>query len=111
MKAHDLVKKLGKHTLSLGYANVAIEALLAIVTPSNSARGAGAVFPIVSQLPPIYKSMPNDPSRRLIGSYVMYTAFVANTITSTLFVSPSCTTRYAPSAAGGGPLSRSGGAS
>lgn len=84
--ALTLVKKLGKHTLSLGYANVAIEALLAIVTPSNSARGAGAVFPIVSQLPPIYKSMPNDPSRRLIGSYVMYTAFVANTITSTLFV-------------------------
>jgi len=84
--ALTLVSKLGRNTLSLAYANVLAEALLAIVTPSNSARGAGTMFPMVSNLPPLYNSKPNDPSRRRIGAYVMYTAFAANTITSSLFL-------------------------
>lgn len=84
--ALSLVAKLGKNTLSLGYASVLAEALLAIVTPSNTARGAGTVYPVVANLPPLYQSMPDGESRRKIGSYVLYTAFCANTITSTLFV-------------------------
>jgi L-tartrate/succinate antiporter len=84
--ALTLVSKLGRKSLSLAYANSFAEALLAIVTPSNSARGAGAMFPMVSNLPPLYDSKPNDPSARQIGGYIMYTAFAANTITSSLFV-------------------------
>lgn len=83
--ALSLVARLGRSTLSLGYANALAEALLAIVTPSNTARGAGTVYPVVANLPPLYQSLP-DESRRKIGSYVLYTAFCANTITSTLFV-------------------------
>jgi len=81
-----LVSKLGRKALSLAYANALAEALLAIVTPSNSARGAGTMYPMVSNLPPLYNSKPNDPSRRDIGAYIMYTAFAANTITSSLFL-------------------------
>ncbi len=81
-----LVRALGRNTLMLGYANAFAEGLLAIVTPSNTARGAGTMYPVLANLPAIYESYPNDPSRRKIGSYVMYTAFVANTITSSLFL-------------------------
>ncbi len=81
-----LVKALGRSTLMLGYAATFAEALLATCTPSNTARGAGTIFPVLNNLPPIYDSKPNDPSSRKIGSYVLYTAFAANTITSSLFV-------------------------
>ena len=84
--ALTLVSKLGRRSLSLAYANAFAEALLAIVTPSNSARGAGTMYPMVSNLPGLYNSKPNDPSSRDIGAYIMYTAFAANTITSSLFL-------------------------
>ncbi len=81
-----LVRALGKSTLMLGYAATAAETLLATCTPSNTARGAGTIFPVLNSLPPIYGSRPHDPSSRKIGAYVLYTAFAANTITSSLFV-------------------------
>jgi L-tartrate/succinate antiporter len=81
-----LVRGLGRNTLSLGYACTFADAVLAPFTPSNIARGSGIVFPIVSNLPPLYKSLPNDPSARLIGGYLMWTSFAACCVTSTLFM-------------------------
>jgi L-tartrate/succinate antiporter len=81
-----LVRALGRSTLLLGYAATAAETVLATCTPSNTARGAGTVFPVMVSVPPIYDSKPNDPSARRIGAYVLYTAFAANTITSSLFL-------------------------
>ena len=84
--ALTLVSRLGGHPLWLGYAVTFLEALLATVMPSNTARGAGTVFPLVSSLPAAYDSRPNDPSRRRVGAYLTYTAFAANAIASTLFL-------------------------
>jgi L-tartrate/succinate antiporter len=81
-----LVKALGKNTLSLGYATTLADALLAPFTPSNTARSAGTLFPIVSNLPPLYDSLPNDPSARRIGGYLMWTTFAAGCVTSSLFM-------------------------
>jgi L-tartrate/succinate antiporter len=81
-----LVRTLGKNTLSLGYATTFAEAVLAPFTPSNTARGAGIIFPVVNNLPPLYDSHPHDPSSRRIGGYIMWTTFAANTVTSTLFM-------------------------
>ena len=72
-----LVRKLGHSTLSLGYATTFADAILAPFTPSNTARSAGTLFPIVRNLPPLFGSMPNDSSARKIGSYIMWTTFVA----------------------------------
>ncbi|RCO27849.1 anion permease, partial [Escherichia coli] len=63
-----LVKKMGHRTLFLGYAVMFSELILAPVTPSNSARGAGIIYPIIRNLPPLYQSQPNDSSSRSIGS-------------------------------------------
>ena len=67
-----LVKKMGHRTLFLGYAVMFSELILAPVTPSNSARGAGIIYPIIRNLPPLYQSQPNDSSSRSIGSYIMW---------------------------------------
>ncbi|WP_179126928.1 anion permease, partial [Salmonella enterica] len=42
-----LVKFMGKRTLTLGYAIVIIDILLAPFTPSNTARTGGTVFPVI----------------------------------------------------------------
>ncbi|WP_449356585.1 anion permease, partial [Alishewanella longhuensis] len=57
-----LVKKMGKNTLTLGYAISFADLLLAPFTPSNTARSGGTIFPIISNLPALYGSKPNDPS-------------------------------------------------
>ena len=84
--ALQLVRALGKSTLRVGYATALADAVLAPFTPSNTARGAGITFPIVSNLPALYDSRPNDPSARRFGGYIMWTTFAANCITSSLFM-------------------------
>ncbi|MCX7143455.1 MAG: anion permease [Proteobacteria bacterium] len=81
-----LVRLLGKNSLSLGYAAVFADTALAPFTPSNTARSAGTMFPIFVNLPPIYNSLPNDPSARRIGGYLLWTTFAASCVTSSLFM-------------------------
>lgn len=81
-----LVRALGRNSLLLGYAATFSDAILAMVTPSNTARSAGTMFPIMINLPLIYNSKPNDPSARKIGSYILWTTFAASCVTSSLFI-------------------------
>ncbi len=81
-----LVRSLGKNSLSLGYAATLADTVLAPFTPSNTARSAGTMFPVFVNLPPIYGSLPNDPSARRIGGYLLWTTFAASCVTSTLFM-------------------------
>jgi L-tartrate/succinate antiporter len=80
-----LVKKMGKQTLGLGYAITLADFILAPFTPSNTARSAGTIFPIVRNLPVLYGSLPGETARR-IGSYIMWTAFSATCVTSSMFL-------------------------
>jgi L-tartrate/succinate antiporter len=82
-----LVKYLGRRTLTLGYAITFADLILAPFTPSNTARSGGTIYPIVSNLPPLYDSKPNDPSARRIGSYLMWVSITAACITSSMFLS------------------------
>lgn len=88
-----LVRAFGRHTLGLGYAVVLTELSLAPVTPSNTARSGGIIFPILSNIPRLYGSEPGPTAAR-IGTYVMWTAFAATAVTSSMFV-----TALAPNAA------------
>jgi L-tartrate/succinate antiporter len=81
-----LVRVLGRSSLSLGYAAVLSDVVLAPFPPSNTARSAGTVFPLLVNQPPIHQSLPNDPSSRRIGGYLLWTAFAASCVTSTLFM-------------------------
>jgi anion transporter len=88
-----LVRALGKKTLGLGYAIAFSDFILAPATPSNTARSGGTIYPIVSNIPKIYGSEPGPTAGR-IGSYVMWTAFAATAVTSSMFL-----TALAPNAA------------
>jgi L-tartrate/succinate antiporter len=81
-----LMNALGRNSLTLGYAVVITETLLAPVTPSNAARSAGTIFPIIRNLPPLYDSLPNDESSRKMGGYLMWTTFATCCVTSSLFM-------------------------
>jgi L-tartrate/succinate antiporter len=81
-----LVRALGRSTLLVGYATTLADAVLAPFTPSNTARSAGILFPIVNNLPALYGSKPNDPSARRFGGYIMWTTFAAGCVTSSLFM-------------------------
>lgn len=81
-----LVKLMGARTLFLGYAVMLSDVILAPFTPSNTARSAGTIFPIICNLPPLYDSKPNDPSARKIGGYILWTGFATTCVTSSLFL-------------------------
>jgi L-tartrate/succinate antiporter len=80
-----LVRTLGQRTLGLGYAITLADLVLAPFTPSNTARSAGAVYPIIRNIPALYGSGP-DESPRKIGAYLMWVAFASTCVTSAMFL-------------------------
>ena len=79
------VRRLGGHTLGLGYAVLFSDVLLAPFTPSNTARSAGTIFPVIRNIPPLFDSHPGPTARR-IGAYVVWTEFAATAVTSSMFL-------------------------
>src|SRR6476620_6377880 len=59
-----LVRQLGGRTIGLGYAVALADLVLAPFTPTNTARSAGTIFPIVRNIPELYGSQPGDSPRR-----------------------------------------------
>lgn len=80
------VKWFGQKTLGLGYAIGAIDLLVSPATPSNAARAGGVVYPLIKSLAGTFGSKPNDPSCKKMGSYLVFTEFQVNIITSSLFM-------------------------
>jgi L-tartrate/succinate antiporter len=80
-----LVRTLGRSSLGLGYAITFADLVLAPFTPSNTARSGGTIYPIIRNLPGLYGSSPGETARRM-GSYIMWTAFAATCVTSSMFL-------------------------
>ena len=80
-----LVKALGRKTLGLGYAVTFADLILAPFTPSNTARSGGIIYPVIRNIPVLYGSLPGETARK-IGAYILWTAFAATCVTSSMFV-------------------------
>lgn len=80
-----MVRTLGHRTLGLGYAIAFSDALLAPFTPSNTARSAGTIYPVIRSIPELYGSQPGASARRL-GAYLMWVAFATTCVTSSMFI-------------------------
>ena len=81
-----LIRAMGKRTLGLGYAIALADLALSPFMPSNTARSGGTLYPILSNIPELYGSLPNHASARKIGAYLMYTALAVTCVTSSMFV-------------------------
>jgi len=84
--AYHFVALFGKKTLGLCYSITATELFLAPAIPSATARAGGVIFPIVKALAISFGSSPERHSQRLIGSYLILTAYYINLITSAMFI-------------------------
>jgi len=80
-----MVRTLGHRTLGLGYAVALSDVLLAPFTPSNTARSAGMIFPVIRNIPELYGAGTDQPARQL-GTYLMWVAFATTCVTSSMFV-------------------------
>ncbi|MEM1948386.1 MAG: DASS family sodium-coupled anion symporter [Candidatus Caldarchaeum sp.] len=80
------IRFLGGRTLGLAYAIGLSDIALAPFMPSNTARGGGTIYPIISNIPPMYGSRPGDGTERKIGAYIMWNTFAINCVTSSMFI-------------------------
>lgn len=94
--ALNLVRLMGRRTIGLGYAIACADLILAPFMPSNTARSGGTIFPIIRSIPPLYGSSPGA-SAHGIGGYVMWTAFAAQAITSSMFLTGNAANIFAVS--------------
>ncbi|MCF6161203.1 MULTISPECIES: anion permease [Furfurilactobacillus] len=80
------VRLFGKRTLGLAYSLVGVDLVTAPATPSNTARAGGIIFPIIESLATTFGSHPKDGTERKIGSFLVYTEFQGDIITSAMFL-------------------------
>ncbi len=79
-----MVKSLGKRSLGLGYAMAFSDLILAPFMPSNTARSAGTIYPIIKNIPVLYGSTPDKDPRKL-GAYMMWVGISVTCVTSSMF--------------------------
>jgi divalent anion:Na+ symporter, DASS family len=83
--AYLLISRFGRSTLGLGYSLVATDLVLAPAMPSNTARAAGVVFPIVQAIS--RKAIEGDPVKgRKTSAFLVLAAYEGTVITSGMFV-------------------------
>ncbi|KAL7082514.1 hypothetical protein ACP275_14G103100 [Erythranthe tilingii] len=80
------VKWLGKSTLGLSYGLTLSEALIAPAMPSTTARAGGVFLPIIKSLSLSAGSLPEDPSKKKLGSFLVQCQFQSSGNSSALFL-------------------------
>jgi len=84
--AYFFIRLLGKRTLGLAYGMAATEFVLGPLVPSNTARTAGVMMPIVRSLARAYGSNPDDGTARKIGAYLTLATFYIDLSISAMFL-------------------------
>lgn len=82
--AYFLIERLGRTSLSLGYAAAASNLVLSPFVPSDTARG-GIVAPILRNVAQVLDSEPGPTAQR-IGAYLTMVGFHTNYLASVLFL-------------------------
>ena len=81
------IKTLGKTPLGLAYSLSASELALAPAIPSNTARSGGIIYPIIKSIASMFETNPaDDASRKKVAAFLTLSAYNANLITSTMFL-------------------------
>lgn len=80
-----MIKYMGKSSLGLGYAVAFSDLVLSPFMPSNTARSAGTIYPVASNIPLVFNSTPDNEPRKL-GAYISWVAIAATCVTSSMFL-------------------------
>src|SRR5215203_2358747 len=83
--AYLIVRRIGGSPLGLGYAIVCADLVMAPMTPSNTARAGGILFPITLNVARAFGSEPGPTAPR-IGQFLMQTLFQGDLIVSAMFL-------------------------
>jgi DASS family divalent anion:Na+ symporter len=83
--AYTIVERLGGSPLRLGYSIVLADLVMAPMTPSNTARAGGVLFPIALNVARAFGSEPGPTASR-IGAYLMKTLYQGDLVVSAMFL-------------------------
>jgi DASS family divalent anion:Na+ symporter len=83
--AYVLISRFGRRSLGLGYSLVATDLVLAPAIPSNTARAAGVVLPIVQSI--AARAIADDPVKgRQTSAFLTLAVYEGTVVTSAMFV-------------------------
>ena len=82
---HALVAVFGRSTLGLSYSIFLVDAVIAPAFPSNTAR-SGVLYPLAVSLAEAAGVKPGDPSRRRLGSFLMFSGIASLGLSSALWL-------------------------
>jgi DASS family divalent anion:Na+ symporter len=83
--AYTIVRRIGRSPLRLGYAIVLADLVMAPMTPSNTARAGGILFPIALNVARAFGSEPGATASRM-GTFLMKTLYQGDLVVSAMFL-------------------------
>lgn len=83
--AYHIIRRFGGSALRLGYSIVLADLVMAPVTPSNTARAGGILFPITLSVARAFGSEPG-PTASLIGSFLLLMLYHGDLVVSAMFL-------------------------
>ena len=83
--AYTIVKAIGTSPLRLGYSIVLADLVMAPMTPSNTARAGGILFPITLNVARAFGSEPGPTATRM-GAFLMKTLYQGDLVVSAMFL-------------------------
>jgi DASS family divalent anion:Na+ symporter len=83
--AYTIVRRIGSSPLRLGYSVVLADLVMAPMTPSNTARAGGILFPITLNVARAFGSEPGPTAARM-GAFLMKTLYQGDLVVSAMFL-------------------------
>jgi DASS family divalent anion:Na+ symporter len=83
--AYGVVQRVGRSPLRLGYSIVLADLVMAPMTPSNTARAGGILFPITLNVARAFGSEPGPTAGRA-GAFLMKTLYQGDLVVSAMFL-------------------------
>jgi DASS family divalent anion:Na+ symporter len=83
--AYHIIRRFGGSALRLGYSIVLADLAMAPMTPSNTARAGGILFPITLSVARAFGSEPG-PTARVMGAFLMQTLYQGDLVVSAMFL-------------------------
>ncbi len=80
-----VVSLFGRSTLGLAYSLFLVDAVIAPAFPSNTAR-SGVLYPLAFSLAETAGAKPDDPSRRRVGAFLMFSGLASLCVSSALWL-------------------------